>query len=100
MGTLCSVNTESILERVKFMYDVWDADSNDTLTFAELGAHVCHGLSHQQRHFAMGRFKAAWSHLKEHNTESSPDGRHKIHRARVHTQKDASPRWRPTHTPY
>ena len=63
---LATMSQEHVEERVKVLFDVWDADESGSLSFPELASHVTHDLPMHKVEGAMEEFAVVWSQIKRY----------------------------------
>ena len=78
--TFVQVCEDPVIARLELMLDVWDADDDGVFTYAEFAGHVTTGLSSNQRHYAIARFKVAWGRIKEFNIDLSTPSRNTVYK--------------------
>jgi hypothetical protein len=71
LGILCSVNQEPAGERLELLFDVWDMDLSNSLSYAELAAIVLNGVPAHEKERATERFNRIWIDIRQHLAASA-----------------------------
>lgn len=74
MGVLCSVNEEPIEDRLGLLFDVWDVDRSNSLSYSELGSIMVQGVQSNELAQVTETFNKVWSEIRSNVQDTDQDG--------------------------